>query len=184
MNFQRFQGSDGPMPLAIAARLDDHLSKTTDRLRQDLLVRAPNAEKQLDYPPHITLAVIEDGERVDPMIQQLAAACQNTGQLKIKMSHFGIFSGIPSYVFLAPVVTQSLLALHENIAEAVRGQQIREHHLVGSWVPHVTVATLKGKPEMALEAAMRNFDHHDGHITAIELVQFPPVEILASFPLQ
>tara|TARA_B100000378_G_scaffold248851_1_gene221817 strand:- start:1966 stop:2322 length:357 start_codon:yes stop_codon:yes gene_type:complete len=118
------------------------------------------------------------------MIQQLAAACQNIGRLKIKMSHFGIFSGTTSYVFLAPVVTQSLLALHENIVEAVRGQQIHEHHLVGSWIPHVTVATLKGKPEKALEAAMRNFDHHDGHITAIELVQFPSVEIPASFPLQ
>ncbi|MCO6187301.1 2'-5' RNA ligase family protein [Rhizobium sp. L1K21] len=170
--------------MAIAARLDDHLSKTIDRLRYDLLVRAPNAEKQLDYPPHITLAVIEDGARVDPIVQQLAAKCRNIGRLKIKTSHFGIFSGTPSYVFLAPVVTQSLLALHENIVEAAQGQEIHEHHLVGNWVPHITVATLKGKPEKALEAAMRNFDHHGGHLTAIELVRFPPVDIPASFPLQ
>ena len=67
--------------------------------------------------------------------------------------------------------------------EALSGQVIHEHHRVGSWVPHITLATIDGDPKTAAKAALHSLTAHHGYITAIELVRFPKVQALASFPL-
>lgn len=171
------------MPFAITARLDAPLTDALDRLSRDLCRRAPTAEERPEYPPHLTLAVIDTDELLGPVVAQISATIRSLGRLDIKIGHLGVFTGTPTYLFAAPVVTRSLLALHETVLEALPSGQVHPHHQTGFWVPHITLATLREKPETALDLAMSAFDPLEGCLAALDLVRFPPVEGLAQFRL-
>lgn len=171
------------MRLAITARLDDILSRRIDRLCSQIEKSERGFEPRPDYAPHITLAVLENGTDDEALIWQLSRTSLGISRIPVGISHLGIFPGSPAYVFLAPVVTRPLLDLHRQIIETLSGPVIHEHYLVGNWVPHITLATIDKKPEAAAKAALHGMTAHRGHIAAIELVRFPPVQTLASFPL-
>jgi hypothetical protein len=67
----------------------------------------------------------------------------------------GIFLGERSVLFLAPVVTEPLLALHRRVDEHIQGLALPMFELYrpGRWVPHCTLAMDLAPPE--LEVALR-----------------------------
>ncbi|OCW59567.1 2'-5' RNA ligase family protein [Hoeflea olei] len=182
-DFSHFHGAGRPVPLAITARLDANLSAQVDRLCGQPALRPPDVEERLDYPAHITLAVLEEGASVERVLFKLSFACLETERVAVRISHVGAFPGSPAHLFLAPVATQSLLALHQRLSKAVSAEPVHPHYLRDAWVPHITLATCNGQPDAAFGAAMRQFEDYRGHIIGIELVRFPPPRIVAHFPL-
>ena len=161
------------MPLAVTERLDPALSDRIEGMRAIVEANDLDLETLPNYPPHITLAAFEAGAPLENVSRVLSALC----------SDLGIFPGRPSYVFLAPVPTRPLLDLHEQIVSALPADLVHHHHAVGCWVPHITIAAARGNPAGVVEAACADWEDFRGAVTGLDIVSFPPVEILAAFPL-
>ncbi|GKX34043.1 MAG: hypothetical protein MnENMB40S_16610 [Rhizobiaceae bacterium MnEN-MB40S] len=170
------------MALAVTARLDQEFSDLLDGLRS-VIQRNSDVEPGPNYPPHITLAVFEADIPADHLTERLSNLCKNMASFSVANSHFGVFPGEPAYVFLAPVVTKAFLNLHEQVVGALPTKLIHQHHACGSWVPHITLASVRENPMEALGTIVCNLNEYRGKVVGLDLVHFPPIEILESFPL-
>jgi len=87
---------------------------------------------------HLTLFVFTCND-INPLVSCLEGSRRNIP--KLAFSHVGFF-GMPDPVaFLAPVVTQDLLAYHSNMFTAIRPALTELEPLTrpDSWVPHITL---------------------------------------------
>lgn len=170
------------MALAVTAILDQELSDLIDGLRSTIQSDS-DVEPRPSYPPHITLAVFEAGISPDYLTERLAKLCGDVASFSVANSHFGVFPGKPRYVFLAPVVTKVLLNLHEQVVAALPEKLIHQHHASGCWVPHITLASVREDAIGVLDTILCNLNEYRGKVVGLDLVRFPPVEILERFPL-
>ena len=169
------------MTLAVTTRLDQELANLLDGLRS-VIQRSSDVEPGPNYPPHITLAVFEADIPPDHLTERLRNLCRNVASFSVANSHFGVFPGEPAFVFLAPVVTKGLLNLHEQVVGALPAKLIHQHHASGYWVPHITLASVRENAGGVLDTILCNLDEYRGKVVGLDLVRFPPIEILESFP--
>lgn len=89
------------------------------------------------HRPHVSLAVLSDMEGLDwTQVRRVLPALP-----ALTFSSVGAFPGPEVVVFLAPVVSRELLALHEAFHEALPpGIQVSPYYLREYWVPHCTAA--------------------------------------------
>jgi 2'-5' RNA ligase len=136
--------------------------------------------------PHISLAVFND---VDvPKLTRIVrtfAAC--TAPFAMRFSSVGVFPGEENVVFLAPVVTASVLELHASLHEqlAVEGLSCHPYYLPGEWVPHLAV-TMEEPIIQSTETIKAIHDADvlgDYTIDNVNVVQFRPVVTLSQFRL-
>lgn len=167
------------MPIAVTAKLDQALSDPVERLSRAIEARYPDFVPQPDYPPHITLAVMSDDVSSDELIKLLGKVTLGVDRFPVVTSHLGIFPGQPSYIFLAPVVTKPLLELHAMVAAALPAGVMHPHYEIGSWVPHITLAAVNQTLDDTIANGLDDFQTYRGHVTDIEVVRFPPVQVLA-----
>lgn len=167
------------MPIAVTAKLDQALSDHVKGLSRAIEARYPDFVPQPDYPPHITLAVMSEDVPPDELIKRLCKETLDVDEFPVVTSHLGIFPGQPSYIFLAPVVTKPLLELHAKVAAALPVGVMHPHYEIGCWVPHITLAAVNQTFGSVLGDDLNDFQAYRGHVTAIELVRFPPVTVLS-----
>ena len=136
--------------------------------------------------PHISLAVFDhlDCETMGDPIGELA---RSTPPIEISLSVAGTFPGPDGVVFVAPVATPELLAMHARLHTLFSGRGFVpwNHYRPGAWFPHCTVA-MELDPVQICEAiaicrASKVFGK--GRLTGISLVEFRPVCELCAFPL-
>jgi len=134
--------------------------------------------------PHITLGA-SDRLDVDACSRFLADFAAMNAAPAVRFSSIGIFATDPAVVFLAPVITSDLLALHRvfhhwfpDLAENPWG-----HYLPNQWVPHCTLAM-----ECPLAAVPRVVEvcgaFHlplDGHLDSVGIVEFRPIRHRPAF---
>ena len=60
---------------------------------------------------------------------------------------------------------------------------VQAHYRVGSWVPHVTLASALNDPGRALSVLLPVWRPITGFMNQLDLVRFHPVEVLQSYPL-
>lgn len=134
--------------------------------------------------PHVTLAVYEerDGPRLDRAVRAFPAPAT-----PFLLSSAGAFPGDEGIAFLAPVVTDALLALHRRWHDASPGSH--DLYRPGQWVPHCTVGVLidAAARSEALEAARRALPIR-GRFEEIALVAFDrharkPMDYLVRVPV-
>lgn len=156
------------------------LRRLIDRLpAHGIQSRRPTAAR-----PHVSLAVFDqvDVEQLSETLGEFARECR---PLCLHLGSIGVFAGGEGVVFLAPVVTVELLALHgalHRLASVVAGAR-REHYLPGRWVPHCTVAEglapgdIGATVELALDGGVL------GQISIQEtgLVQIRPYRVITVF---
>jgi 2'-5' RNA ligase len=91
--------------------------------------------------PHVTLGVCERLNVVacERFLTGFAAAVPAP---TVSLASLGLFATDPAVVFLAPVVTAELLALHDRFHQEFRDLAGGPwaYYLPGQWVPHCTVA--------------------------------------------
>ena len=136
--------------------------------------------------PHVSLAVLEhaDAAAVSALTEAWAAG---TPPFTIRFGSVGAFPGEEGVVFIAPVVTGELLALHARchalLAEA--GLESWPYYLPDAWVPHCTAAVLL--PPDKVGAAVGHCQASDvfgpGEVTGVSVVTFRPVKERARFSL-
>ena len=106
--------------------------------------------------------------------QGLAALAADTPPLRIEFASVATFASAEGVVFLAPVVTADLLALHVRLVEAMRqsGATVPDLYHPGRWVPHCTLA--QGLPpesvSQAVAVSMRQWSPAVGRIEQVVLV--------------
>src|SRR5882757_394980 len=129
----------------------------------------------LNYPPHVTLAVY-DALAVYAAVASLDRAFDNVGQIPVTLTDFSTFgtgSGV-CYVALAPSL--DLMRLHAATVAAI-GEICGPHYRTGIWTPHCTLATGMSDAEMsrARDVLATDWQPLTGVFETANLVEFVPV---------
>jgi 2'-5' RNA ligase len=134
---------------------------------------------------HVSLAIC-DGEASIEMRAALADFAATLGPFELQLGAIGIFPGDPAVLYLAPVVTTPLLALHRAFHEAMHGiaPPPHPHYMPGGWVPHVTLALDVAPATLprAVDIVRDTWQPGAAGIAALRLIRFLPVEPLALYP--
>ena len=122
--------------------------------------------------------------------QALAAFAADTPPLTVEFASVAAFASAEGVVFLAPVLTADLIALHERLVEAMRqsGARVSDLYQPGRWVPHCTLA--QGLPpelvSQAVAVALRQWPSAVGRIEQVGLADVSPPQsrVVAQCPLK
>ena len=128
--------------------------------------------------PHATLALLPDDTVLQDVLGAVPRAVEGWTPLPVVLAGFGVFPGPPPVVWVAPVVTASLLERHAELCEAVAAFGLHGHSRPGHWVPHITLCQGAASAARAIEVVSPLWN---GPVTArferIEIVRFPPVTV-------
>lgn len=137
---------------------------------------------ELGARPHVSLAVYNDGLDAADFPEQLREFAQSVAPFEFKLSSVGTFPSREGVVFLAPVVTRQLLAVHARFHKVFsRNDELgMAYYLPGNWVPHCTVAINLSAAEAreAVAYCRESFQPITGRFQQIGLVEFRPVKEL------
>ena len=174
------------MPYAIAALLDAASESSLQDLRARLAEYA-GAEAVPAARPHLTLAIVNelDPETLRPA---LLAFCQSVPPLPLHLAAVGTFPTDEGVVFLVPVVTRPLLAVHANLCRLLdeAGFSTVPYYRPQNWVPHCTEA-INLTPEQVCQAVKlcRQADvYHTDQLTQLVVAEFPPMQAIYSLPFR
>lgn len=90
------------------------------------------------YRPHLTLSII-DTDETDRVIDALETPLAEVAGLPVTLASLGFFVPYPCPAYLAITPTSRLLALHEQVYDAL-DMPCWDHYRPGSWMPHCTLA--------------------------------------------
>lgn len=127
--------------------------------------------------PHISVCSCAS-LRVDAFAMTLGEVTAQTPPMGVDFASVAVFPSAEGVVFLAPVVTVDLLALHSRLIGALRecGASIPDLYTPGHWVPHCTLAL--GLPlsllSEAVAVALREPMPLVGSIEHVGLVEVSP----------
>ena len=137
---------------------------------------------ELGARPHVSLAVYGDGLDTNGFPERLLEFARSIDPFDFMLSSLGTFPGQEGVVFLAPVVTRRLLAVHARFHEVFSKHENAgmSYYLPGNWVPHCTVAIDLSAAEVtaALAHCRKAFQPISGRFQEIGLVEFRPVKEL------
>lgn len=141
---------------------------------------------RIDASPHVSLAVF-DSVDIRKLIDVVALFAEDTPRFNIRFSSIGIFPGTENVVFLAPVITIELLALHQRFHDRLNaaGLASNAHYLPGAWVPHCTITMEEQLPRTleTIKVIHQEITLKEYAVSSIHVVEFRPVVDLASFKL-
>ena len=172
------------VPYAVTLRLNDQAAVPIERLLQ---IVAEHTDERVDYPPHITFAILPDAAAAQTLEDAVFAMVNSWAALPITFAALGVFPGPPVVVWAAPVVTEPLLALHSKLHTVLRPFGVDPHYQPGAWVPHVTLGQQgRSSPAMRLVevAASSWLGSISGEANRVDFVRFPPVTVLRSVALR
>jgi 2'-5' RNA ligase len=131
------------MPFAIQLFFDPASDTVVRSLWAEL------ASKKVPFPlqdsgnrPHVSLAIY--GElKTATCAGLLSSFAQTRSPLTLSIASLGIFPGEQAVVFLAPIISSSLLDLHRQVHQLLQntGTLPSTYYLPGHWTPHCTLAT-------------------------------------------
>ena len=135
---------------------------------------------RLGARPHVSLAVYSEGLDTAGLQESLPGFAQSISPFNFRLSSVGTFSGQEGVVFLAPVVTRRLLAIHGRFHEVFSRYDghAADYCRPGNWVPHCTVAIdlVAVEVKEAVGYCREAFRPISGRFQEIGLVEFRPVE--------
>lgn len=178
------------MPYAVTLRLGVAAAEPVEAMWRALAEAGlHDGALALGYPPHLTLSIQPDTADPDRLRAAAAQCAQAWTAERLRFCGFGVFAAPEPVLFLAPVVTEALLAGHAALAAALADLPGDPHYRPGAWVPHVTLA--KGGAAGAPGWMGRALDCLAPCVAAVpptcpggvDLVKFRPVSILASYSL-
>lgn len=127
------------MPFAISLKADNDSARQIhalwDRVAQ---FEDRPSMRELDYPPHVTLAIYDDLD-VGEAAAALAGAVRTEEAVAMTFQNIGVFTGPPLVLYAVPEPNLALARIHQKIHEAILPSRCRLHYRPGSWVPHCTL---------------------------------------------
>ncbi len=168
------------MPYAITLALDGEAASIVVSMWRALAGRCIRDDAlALGYAPHLTLAVFADDANLTRLLDATRDNAARWPAEPIILSSLGMFPGSLAGLFLAPIVTATLLARHTALSASLAGEPVDTHYIPGHWVPHVTLARDITDPAGAVAALDLSRLPFDATPVAMELVRFRPVTVLA-----
>ena len=137
--------------------------------------------------PHISLTVFTELESaaIDALLAEVAAT---TPPLAVTFGAVGVFPSVQGVVYLAPVVTPQLLAIHARFHERLGqlAQPSNAYYRPGNWMPHCTVGIElpAEKIGQAVTLCQQADVFRTVTLTTIRLIEFRPVRPIFTYPLQ
>jgi 2'-5' RNA ligase len=172
------------MPFAITMPLDAQSATRVVALWRHLAdAGCCDGMLRLGYPPHLTMAICPDHTPQPKLRSALAQIARSCAATPLTLASLGTFTGPPATLFLAPVVTAELLALHATTLAALAAAEVSPHYRRGCWVPHVTLAEELPAPGTAVAALAGISLPIPARVERVELVRFRPVRVLAALAL-
>jgi 2'-5' RNA ligase len=137
--------------------------------------------------PHISLTLFAqlDPASIEGLLAEFAAT---TPPLSVTFASVGVFTAAQGVVYLAPVVTAQLLAIHAQFYTLLTQLKTpsNAYYLPGNWVPHCTVGfelpADKIGPAVTLCQGADVF--RTVTLTTVRLIEFRPVRPIYTYPLQ
>ncbi|HEV2124677.1 MAG TPA: 2'-5' RNA ligase family protein [Chloroflexota bacterium] len=178
------------MPFAVELYLDEETDEAVRAVwRRLAAAKVGGTPPDSRSRPHVTLAAFQEADShvFEPA---LAAFAQATPSLAFTLVSLGVFPTSESVIFFAPVVTRSLLDLHERFHQVLTevGATSFPYYVPGKWVPHCTIA-IGIPPEhvsTTVELCREGFLPIQGRFTHIGLITYTyrPVMPMCAYPLQ
>jgi 2'-5' RNA ligase len=175
------------MPYAIELDLDHVGIARVMKLWQQLHTEFGGADLvSMGATPHVSLAVIPEADKSEltSIIQECAGY---TAPIASCLSAAAAFPTREGVIFLVPVVTTHLLALHHYLCERLAAASITVNPLYRQehWIPHCTVA-LDLPPyhvNQAFALACAADVYHPIQLDVIRLIEFRPIRTHIHLPL-
>lgn len=129
------------MVYAVTLPLDAAAAKRIRRMWHMLAGQAGADDAiRLGYAPHLTLAVLPDTAPVTGIEEAAFRVAENWAPFPLILAGLGVFPGTPPVIWVAPAVTDGLLASHAALLESLAPFAVHPHYRPGNWVPHVTLS--------------------------------------------
>ncbi|TCU17191.1 2'-5' RNA ligase superfamily protein [Rhizobium sullae] len=140
--------------------------------------------KALDYPPHITLAIYEDFVP-DESIGVLSRIFGTQPAVTVTFSGIRYFQNEFLVLWARPVSNDRLQQLHAAIHSEIDPTLCREYYRPSCWEPHCTIAMKipRSMFEPAINWAEEKRAEFSVTFDAVDIVRFPPVEVLSEVRL-
>lgn len=177
-----------PPRFAIVLELDDNASVAVRQITHGVgTVAHASITSVATVAPHVTLAACRnlDAERFRPLLAEVAV---RTPVLAITLASLGVFPTEAGVIFLAPTVTQELVALQLGVVTRLQdlGAEVEPYWLPGQWVPHCTV--VMGIPRERMSAALgRAFEALrpiSASLTRLSVIEIDTPRLLYAFRLR
>ncbi len=136
------------MPFAIQLFFDSSSDTAVRRLWAELAsTGVPFPLQDSGNRPHISLAIYSE-LKTAVCAHLLNSFAQTRSPLALTLASLGIFPGEQAVVFLAPIVSSSLLDLHRQVHQLLQdtGTLPSTYYLPGHWTPHCTLASPSSVP--------------------------------------
>jgi 2'-5' RNA ligase len=175
------------MGFAVELALDSTFGERVSLLWDQISGQCGGANpRDLGVRPHISLAVLEQADpgTLRTPLAEFAASCL---PIPVQFSSVGAFPTAEGVVFLAPVVTLDLLAVHRRFHDLLQslGHMSIGYYRPEVWVPHCTVGQDVPADKVALATDLARTSSLFGSATLVELalLEFRPVRYLYCFAL-
>lgn len=172
------------MAYAITLPLRGAVATATATMQDALAPFADNPAEMAAYGPHVSLAVC-DGRPPDGMEAALGRLAGMQSPVVITVSGPAVFVGDVMTVYAVVTPTVDLLACHRAVHDTLALTGGHAVYAPGHWVPHCTLAINVPRDRLgaALAKAADDLQPLSATLDRLELVTFPPVEVVVSRPI-
>ncbi len=175
------------MSFAVLVYFDPETEQAIRSIQEKLLRRGIRPiPEEMQHQPHLTLGMW-NGKTPPDFPESLLQFAGELGRMRLLFSSVGVFPTRDGVIFLAPVVTFELLALHNRFHRAIvpPGLEPDRHYLPGVWVPHCTlgVALTDWEIHAAVDIARESPMPFEGTFESVGVVEFPPLKEVLRAPL-
>jgi 2'-5' RNA ligase len=137
---------------------------------------------RLGYPPHLTLATL-DQEPPLAVVENAFDAIKDISSFAVRLGGARSFPDT-SIAWLKVDDDRQLMDLHIRLLGALPEALVREHYRAGRWTPHVTLQ-MQGDAATAMRIAGETWaETRTARVVALELVRFPPVTVVRTVALK
>jgi 2'-5' RNA ligase len=170
------------MPYAIVMHIEEttapRIAMLWDVLAQrnaDGQVKFSDEQVRFNYPPHVTLAVVEETANPDLLVEALKPIVARWTALPISFDSIAVLPRVPVAPMLArPNVTAEFLKLNKEVCDALPLDLISSYHRPKFWQPHVTLARDISPEKLgdALAAVLQRWSGFETTLDQVALVYF------------
>ena len=139
---------------------------------------------ELNYPPHLTLAVFPD--HPGRIVNALDEVFATQPKLTIAFDGVGYFDNDLLVLWARPRPNASLMALHQKLHRHIDPALCDPHYREGNWTPHCSLATKVPPSEAKAAIAWAGQKRLDLKVEfdVADFVEFPPVRVERSYRLR
>lgn len=165
--------------------------KPTDAFFRSLWQRVkdaglPNPLLERGATPHITLSFGDDVD-VDNLVSSLTEVLGKKSILELTFASLSTFANENGAIFVAPVVTDSLLDLHRSVQKVALNHtsSTSAYSQIDRWFPYCTLTMRLSPPQLLAGFALLDDLRLpiSGQGIQVSLLEFPSLKSLASWQL-